>query len=97
MTEIFEKLAAAGIQIIPIESQRHVFFERDGFVALAERTESGFGKIGSPGLLTEKGLAMLVWRGEAGFFVARGFEQCATAEQVTTLRRFAADLEAAVA
>lgn len=92
-----EKLAAAGIQIIPAEITSHFILERDGFVALVERHidaigEPSFGNIGAPGLMTERGFAALVWRGEQGVFVGKGFELPASQEQVQTLRAFAVDL-----
>ena len=91
-----EKIAAAGIQLIPAELSSHFLFERDGFVALVERKEDGFGNIGSAGLMTDQGLAVLVWRGAKAFFVARGFDHEATADQVDKLRSFAADLQNAL-
>jgi hypothetical protein len=99
MQEILEKLVAANIQLLPlVEIERHFVFERDGFAALVERTaDGGFGHIGSPGLLTSAGLAVLLQRGESHVFVARGFEQAATPQQVETLRRFASDLKSALA
>lgn len=95
-----ERLAAHCINLIPAaEITTHFIFERDGFVALVERKEEGFGNIGAPGLLIEKtgGFAALVWRGaDDPWFVARGFEQRATDEQVATLRRFDRDLRDAL-
>lgn len=92
-----EKLAAAGIQIIPAEITSHFMLERDGFVSLVERRqdalgEARFGNIGAPGLMTERGFAALIWRGDQAFFVAKAFEQSASAEQVQKLRAFASDL-----
>jgi hypothetical protein len=88
-----ERLAAAGFQILPLEGlETHFVLERDGFVALVERKVDGFGGTGSAGLLTGKGFAALVWRGERAFFVGKGFEQAATVGQVAALRRFDADL-----
>jgi hypothetical protein len=91
-----ERLAAAGITLIPADLEYHYILERDGFLALVERSPDGFGNVGTAGLLTEKGLAPLVWRGEESWFVARGFEQRASAEQVKALRAFQRDLEAAL-
>ena len=96
MIERLEKIAAAGIQIVPAEISSHFLFERDGFVALVERKEDSFGSIGSSGLMTDRGLAVLVWRGPKAFFVVRGFQQEATSEQVAQLRAFAADLRNAL-
>lgn len=90
-----ERLAERGINLLPaVEITTHFIFERDGFVALVERKEDGFGNIGAPGLLIEQGgFAALVWRGATAWFVARGFEQPATADQVAVIRKFAHDLE----
>lgn len=96
MTEIFEKLVAAGIQIIPAEIASHFIFERDGFVAFVERRENAFGNIGAPGLMTERGFAPLLWRGDQSFFVGKGFEQPATPDQVQKLRAFSSDLAKAL-
>lgn len=96
MTAQFEKLVAAGIQIIPAEIATHVIFERDGFVALVERREDSFGNIGAAGLMTERGFGALIWRGDQPFFVGKGFEQPASAEQVEKIRAFASDLERAL-
>ncbi len=82
--------------MVPAEMTSHFILERDGFVAFVERREDGFGNIGAPGLMTDRGFAALVWRGDQGFFVGRGFEQTATGEQVMQMRAFAADLSAAL-
>jgi len=93
----FERLVAAGIQLLPASGiTTHFVFERDGFVALVERKGEAFGNIGSAGILTEKGFATLMQRGENYFFVAKGFDQPATPEQVTKLRSFQSDLEQAL-
>jgi len=91
-----EKLAAAGIQLFAAGVTSHYILERYGFVAFVERKGDGFGNIGAPGLMTEKGFAALVWRGGRAFFVARGFEQAATDDQVQKIRDFADDLERAL-
>jgi hypothetical protein len=97
VTEKFERLVAAGIQLLPLTGiATHFVFERDGFAALVERQDEAFGQIGGAGLLCEKGLAVLVWRGNEPYFVAKGFEQLAVPEQVDALRRFSADLEQAL-
>jgi hypothetical protein len=92
VTEIFEKLVAAGIQIIPAEITSHFILERDGFVAFVERREDGFGNIGAAGLMTERGFGALIWRSDQAFFVGKGFEQPASPEQVELIRTFATDL-----
>jgi hypothetical protein len=84
-----ECLAAGGINILPAtEISTHFVLERDGFIVLVERTADGFGRVGSAGLLTDHGFGALVWRGSQAFFIARNFEQPATAQQVSELRSF---------
>jgi hypothetical protein len=90
--EILEKLLATGIQIIPADITSHFILERDGFVAFVERREQAFGNIGTAGLMTERGFAALIWRGDQAFFVGKGFEQSASPEQVEKIRAFASDL-----
>lgn len=93
----FRKLVDFSIQLLPIpEIETHFVFERDGFAALVERRENDFGRVGTAGLLSERGIAPLVWRGDAAFFVAKGIERLATAEQIQQLRSFQADLAAAL-
>ena len=96
MIDKLEKLAAAGIQIVPAEITSHFILERDGFVAFVERREEAFGNIGAPGLMTDRGYAALIWRGDQAFFVGKGFEEPASLEQVEKVRAFASDLAAAL-
>ncbi|MEO8657330.1 MAG: hypothetical protein ABI693_02620 [Bryobacteraceae bacterium] len=97
MIALLERLASAGIAIIPMPgAASHFFLERDGFVALVQRAGDGFGPIGSAGRLTEQGFAVLVWRGEEAFFVARGYDQLAPPDAVAALRRFDSDLRSAL-
>jgi hypothetical protein len=92
MLEIFERLAAAGFDLLPAEISTHFLFVRGGFVSLVERRESGFGNIGAPGLMMEQGFAALVWRGGEAFFVGKGYERRAEAEEVAALRAFDQEL-----
>ncbi len=94
MNEKLERLAAAGLAAD--RNRSHYVFERDGFVALVERTPDGFGGVGSAGILTGAGFAALIRRGEQSYFVARNFEQEARPEQVESLRRFSQDLKSAL-
>lgn len=97
MTEQIERLAAAGIQLVPLPAiATHYVFERGGFAALVERSEHGFGNIGGAGLITENGLSFLVWRGQEAVFVGKAFERPAAPGEVDELRRFSADLEEAL-
>ncbi len=93
-----ECLAAASINILPAtEITTHFVLERDGFIVLVERAPDGFGRIGSPGLLSEHGFAALVRRGEAAYFIAKNFEQPASDEQVTAVRAFSESVKKCLA
>jgi hypothetical protein len=95
--EILERLAAAGIQLLPaVEIATHYVFERDGFVALVERAPDGFGGVGSAGILTGNGFAAMIRRGDRFYFVAKNFEREASAAEVERLRSFSSDLKAAL-
>jgi hypothetical protein len=91
-----ERMTAAGIQMISVEDPRHFMLERDGFLLLVQRKETGFGNIGAAGLVTEKGLAVLTWQDGEGFFVAKGLRQKASSGQVEALRRFEHDVHLAI-
>ena len=94
---ILERLAEAGFQFVPaLEITTHYVIERDGIVSLVERAEDGFGGIGSPGLLTEKGFAALVRSGEGAFFIAKGYREPASDQQIRKIRAFSADLQRAL-
>ncbi len=96
MSGALERLVARGIQIIPTDLANHVIVEREGFVAFIERRSGEFSRVGASGLMTERGFAALVWRGEQAFFVSKGFEQAAGEEQVRKIRAFARDLAEAI-
>ena len=96
MKSAIEKLAAAGIQIVPSDSESHFILEREGFVVLVERREEAFGNIATPMFLTERGFAALFWREQRPYFVGKGFEVPAEEDQVRKLRSFAKDVENAL-
>ncbi len=96
MTRHLELLSQLGIEPLQVPGQeRHTFFIRDRFAALVERTRDGaFGRIGTAGCMTERGLAMLMWReGQPYFVVKGGAEAEAGEEDVTALRALMTDLE----
>ena len=47
-------------------------------------------------MMTEQGLAYLIWRDGDAFLKSKTGETAATEEQVSTIRRFSKDLEAAL-
>ena len=93
--EIADRLATLQIQILA-EADKHFLLARDTCVALVERTAAGIGSIGSTGMMTEAGLAYLVWREGRAMLVGRGGEQAADATQVEAVRRFSEDLKSAL-
>jgi hypothetical protein len=88
-------LASTGIQLLS-ETRSYCMFARDNLVALVERTSAGYGSIGGTGILTERGLAYMVWRDGQAFLAGKGFELPASDEQVAAVRRFSEDLKAAL-
>jgi hypothetical protein len=88
-------LGSTGIQLIS-ETRTHYMFVRDNLIALVERTPEGFGSIGGTGLLTDRGLAYLVFRDGQAFLAGKGFEQPATPEQIAQVRKFSEDLKSAL-
>ena len=51
---------------------------------------------GATGLMTEQGLAYLVWRDGLPLLVSKGVEASATPEQVEEIRKFTEDLKTAL-
>ena len=88
-------LGSTGIQLLT-ETPSHSMFARGNLIALVERTPSGYGSIGGTGVMTERGLAFLVWRGEQVFLAGKGFELPAPDHQVAAVRQFSEDLNAAL-
>jgi hypothetical protein len=54
------------------------------------------GNQGSTGMMTEQGLAYLVWRDGQPYLAAKGGATPATPEQVETIRKFSQDLSNAL-
>src|SRR5690349_7946199 len=97
MTEQFEKLFDAYIQLLALPLiTTHFVFERDVFIALVVRVKDTCGRIGSVDVLSDKGMAALVWQYGSAFFIAKGFQQPATESHIEQLRLFQRDLEAAL-
>jgi hypothetical protein len=90
-----EKIAAAGIQLLPTpEVPSHFVFERGGCVVLVERRGGGFGAVGSPGLLVEQGgFAALVERSGQSWFVWKGGERQADPAEAQTARQLFTELQ----
>jgi hypothetical protein len=88
-----ERLAASGIQILPVpEISSHFVLERNGCVVLVERREDGFGAIGSPGALSDQGFAALVQRDGRDWFIGRNESREATESEAAEARGLYRDL-----
>ncbi len=94
----FERLAAAGVTLLPtVAIPNHFVFTRDGMAVLVERRGDGFGGIGSPGRITERGFEPLIDATGDAHFVFKGEESPATAAEVQAARSLLADLKSALA
>ncbi len=88
-----ERIASAGIQILPVpEIVTHFVLERSDCVVLVERRDDGFGMIGSPGSLTDKGFAALVVRGGHDWFIGKNESREASENEAFEARRLYRDL-----
>jgi hypothetical protein len=75
---------------VMVEGPAVSIYVRDNCIAAVGGTQ------GSTGMMTEQGLAYLVWRDGRAYLVAKGGETPASAEQVETIRKFSADLNTAL-
>jgi hypothetical protein len=88
-----ERISSAGIQLLPVpQISTHFVFERHGCVVLVERRGEGFGAVGSPGMLSDKGFGALVERAGSVYFVWKGEERKAAPEEAQAARRLFTDL-----
>jgi hypothetical protein len=69
-------------------------YARDNCIAAVGTSESG--NQGSTGMMTDQGLAYLVWREGRPYLAAKGSETPATPEQVEAIRKFSQDLNEAL-
>ena len=81
-----------------VEGPAVSIYARDHCIAAVGGTDGGGAGInqGSTGMMTEQGLAYLVWRDGQPYLAAKGGEIPATPEQVETIRRFSEDLSTAL-
>jgi hypothetical protein len=93
--EIAARLQACDIQLAA-EAKDYCMFARGNCMALAQSQGEGFTSAGSSGMMTEKGLAYLVWREGVAWLASHGREIAADAEQVQEIRRFSEDLKLAL-
>jgi hypothetical protein len=93
--EIAARLEALGFQW-SWNAKGWAMFIRDECVAIASTDEHGFIGLGSSGMMTEQGLAYLIWRDGAPLLAAKEGERPAEADQVEKIRKFSGDLKAAL-
>jgi hypothetical protein len=78
------------------QARGYYLFIRENCAAFAHEREGGLA-LGSSGIMTDLGLAYLMWREEQPFLAAHGgSEMPARDEQVAAVRRFAEDLKRAL-
>jgi hypothetical protein len=90
--EIAARLEACGI-LMAAQARDYCMFVRGNCAALAQGAEDGITSIGSSGIMTEIGLAYLVWHDGKAMLSSHGNQVEATAEQVEIIRRFSEDLK----
>ena len=93
--ETAARLAGCDIQLAA-ESPAYNMFVRGCCVALANPGAADGTGIGSSGMMTEAGLAFLVWREGRPYLAAKGCETAATPEQVEEMQKFSSDLRRAL-
>ena len=93
--QIEASLAALDIQLVG-EAKGFLIFSRGNCIAIAYSTKNGFSSLGSSGMMTEAGLAYLVWRGDRPVLVGKGVEQPADPQHVECIQQFSRDLKSAL-
>lgn len=72
-------------------------FTRGTAAVFARLSVDGVVSLGSTGMMTDNGMAYLLWRGEVAVLAAHGGSEVpATPEQAEEIRRFSADLQLAL-
>jgi len=89
------RLDASNITLMA-EAKAYTIFVRDNCIALVHRNGAAFSSIGSSGIMTENGLAYLVWREDRPVLVGKGIELPADDARVAGIRQFSLDLKAAL-
>jgi hypothetical protein len=90
--EIAGRLAACDI-LMAAQAKDYCMFVRGNCVALVQTAGDRFTSIGSSGLMTENGLAYLVWSEGKAMLSSHGGHVEAGAEQVEAIQKFSEDLK----
>jgi len=94
-SELAARLALYRIELLS-ESKEYSLVARESCFALLRIVEGSVPGIGSSGMMTESGMAYLVWREDQPRLVGKGSDVPARADQVESLRAFAGDLKIAL-
>jgi hypothetical protein len=89
--EIAGRLAACDI-LMAAQAKDYCMFVRGNCVALVQTAGERFTSVGSTGMMTEKGLAYLVWSEGKAILSSHGSQVEAGADQVEAIQRFSEDL-----
>jgi hypothetical protein len=90
--EIAERLAACDI-VMAAQAQDYCMFVRGNCLALVRTDGERFTSMGSSGMLTENGLAYLVWSDGKAWLSSHGNQVEGGADQVDAIRKFSEDLK----
>ena len=93
--ETAARLAGCGIQLAA-ETPQYNMFTRGSCVALVTLGAEAVTGIGSSGMMTESGLAFLVWREGRAYLAAKGHQTPASPAQVEEISKFSLDLKRAL-
>ena len=94
--EISARLTDLNIELAA-QTTEYCLFVRGNCLALVRTAGDGLASIGASGIMTENGIAYLVWsEGRSVLAAHGGHEQAATGEQLETIRRFSEDLKLAL-
>ncbi len=93
--EIAARLKSSKIEIAAEAGGRRLFV-RGETLAFVELSAEGFASIGSTGLMTQRGVAFLVWSNGQPMLSAKGGQLPATPAQVEAIQQFSADLKASL-
>jgi len=94
--EIAAGLAACDIQLAA-QAQGFCMFVRGNCLALVRTDGERFTSLGSSGMLTEKGLAYLVWVEGKAMLASHGSQVEADAAQLEAIGKFSEELKRALA
>jgi hypothetical protein len=94
-SEIAARLAECDIQLAA-QAKDYCMFVRGNCMALVQIAGDRFTSMGSCGLMTERGLAYLVWNSGKAILSSHGAQVAADAEQVEAIGKFSEDLKSII-